>query len=307
MKRLHLQRIGYRTIKTVIASLVVLLICDQFEKMDPVLALMGVYCAMERTIADSWLGCLNQFFGVLVGSVLGFLLLQIVPAPPGWLLALCLAAVIYVCNLLRISYAVFLSSIIFVSVCTGGSTAADIFSRIRDVSVGLAVGLIVNIFVHPYSNASRVYAQIRTLQAQTLACVEQAVLYGRYPDLQPCRETALALAQEYNEAKKQLFLFSYRQNKEQFALSGGCAQLAERMVQEVEAIYSMDALAAPSAENLQRLQALGLHGPDAPRAPGDSQEALVLNYHLDCFLRAYGYLEQLLPPEGGAEQKEKER
>ncbi len=301
MKRLHLQRIGYRTIKTVIASLVVLLICDQFAQMDPVLALMGVYCAMERTIADSWRGCLNQFFGVLVGSVLGFLLLQVVSAPPGWLLALCLVAVIYVCNLLHISYAVFLSSIIFISVCTGSSTAADIFSRIRDVSMGLAAGLIVNIFVHPYSNAARVYAQIRTLQRQTLACVEQAVLYGRYPDLTACREAALALAQEHDEAKKQLFLFSYRQNKEQFALSDGCAQLAERMLQETEAICAMDMLCAPSEENRKRLQALGLHGPDERRAEAQSQETLVLNYHLDCFLRAYDYLEQLLPPEGGAE------
>ena len=50
-----MQRIGYRTIKTVLASLVALLICSEFEKMDPVLVLLGVYCAMERTIADSWL------------------------------------------------------------------------------------------------------------------------------------------------------------------------------------------------------------------------------------------------------------
>lgn len=307
MKRLHLQRIGYRTIKTVIASLVVLLICDQFERMDSVLALMGVYCAMERTIADSWLGCLNQFFGVLVGSVLGFLLLQLVPVPPGWLLALCLAAVIYVCNLLHISYAAFLSSVIFVSVCTGSATAADIFGRIRDVSLGLATGLIVNIFVHPYSNEARVYACIRALQRQTLACVEQAVLYGRYPDLTACREAQLLLAREQAAANKQQFLFSIQQSKKQQALQSGCAQLAGRLAQEVEAICTMDERGGPTVENLARLQALGLTEPDRVPAPSHGPEAAVLNYHLDCFLRAYGYLEELLTDaEGQTQTEEKE-
>lgn len=295
MKRLHMQRIGYRTIKTVLASLVALLICSQFEKMDPVLVLLGVYCAMERTIADSWLGCLSQFFGVLVGSALGFLLLLAIPAPPEWLIALCLVAVIYVCNLLHMSYAVFLSSLIFVSVCTGSATAADIFGRIRDVSLGLTTGLIVNIFVHPNSNEPRIYACIRALQQQTLLCAEQAVLYGRYPDMEPCRKARLALARELEQAKKQLFLFSRRQYEAREAMTNGCAQLAMRMAQEIEAISSMDVLAVPSPENLQRLLALGLSAPDEPRAQAQSAEAAALNYHLDCFLRAYGFLEELLP------------
>ncbi len=68
-----------------------------------------------------------------------------------------------------------------------------------------------------------------------------------------------------------------------------------RMAQEIEAICSMDALAAPSPENLQRLLELGLSAPDEPRAQAQSAEAAVLNYHLDCFLRAYGFLEELLP------------
>lgn len=295
MKRLHLQRIGYRTIKTMLASLVVLLICDQFDKMDPVLALIGVYCAMERTIADSWTGCLSQFFGVLVGSALGFLLLLALPSPPGWLIALCLLVVIYVCNLLHMSYAVFLASFIFVSVCTGSSTAIDIFSRIRDVSLGLATGLIVNIFVHPNTNESRIYACIRALQQQTLLCAEQAVLYGRYPDLLPCRKAELALAREMEQAKKQMFLFSRKQYKAREAMTNGCAQLAVRMAQEVEAISTMDTLAAPTPENLERLLALGLSCPDEPRVQTDSTEAAVLNYHLDCYLRAYGFLEELMP------------
>ena len=158
MKFWRLHRPGYRVLKTVIATTLTLLVCSRFSKMSPVLALMGAYCAMGRTIRESWTGCLNQMVGVLVGSVFGFLLLHVLPDPPALVIGLSLFAVIGLCNLLHVSYAVFLSSVIFISVCSGASQLPDILARVRDVSIGLAFGLAVNIFVHPYANERQVLA-----------------------------------------------------------------------------------------------------------------------------------------------------
>ena len=155
MKFWRLHRPGYRVLKTVIAATLTLLVCSRFSEMSPVLALMGAYCAMGRTIRESWTGCLNQMVGVLVGSVLGFLLLHVLPDPPTLVIGLSLFVVIGLCNLLHVSYAVFLSSVIFISVCSGASQLPDILARVRDVSIGLAFGLAVNIFVHPYANERR--------------------------------------------------------------------------------------------------------------------------------------------------------
>ena len=162
MKLWRLHRPGYRVLKTVIAATLTLLVCSRFSEMSPVLALMGAYCAMGRTIRESWTGCLNQMVGVLVGSVLGFLLLHVLPDPPALVIGLSLFAVIGLCNLLHVSYAVFLSSVIFISVCSGASQLPDILARVRDVSIGLAFGLAVNIFVHPYANERQVLALLKT-------------------------------------------------------------------------------------------------------------------------------------------------
>ncbi|HCE62904.1 MAG TPA: hypothetical protein DEQ85_08045 [Clostridiales bacterium] len=162
MKFWRLHRPGYRVLKTVIAATLTLLVCSRFSEMSPVLALMGAYCAMGRTICESWTGCLNQMVGVLVGSVLGFLLLHVLLDPPALVIGLSLFFVIGLCNLLHMSYAVFLSSVIFISVCSGASQLPDILARVRDVSIGLAFGLAVNIFVHPYANERQVLALLKT-------------------------------------------------------------------------------------------------------------------------------------------------
>ena len=173
MKFWRLHRPGYRVLKTVIATTLTLLVCSRFSKMSPVLALMGAYCAMGRTIRESWTGCLNQMVGVLVGSVFGFLLLHVLPDPPALVIGLSLFAVIGLCNLLHVSYAVFLSSVIFISVCSGASQLPDILARVRDVSIGLAFGLAVNIFVHPYANERQVLALLEKLREESLRALRE--------------------------------------------------------------------------------------------------------------------------------------
>ena len=179
MKLWRLHRPGYRVLKTVIAATLTLLVCSRFSEMSPVLALMGAYCAMGRTIRESWTGCLNQMVGVLVGSVLGFLLLHVLPDPPALVIGLSLFAVIGLCNLLHVSYAVFLSSVIFISVCSGASQLPDILARVRDVSIGLAFGLAVNIFVHPYANERQVLALLEKLREESLRALREITSFGR--------------------------------------------------------------------------------------------------------------------------------
>ena len=192
MKFWRLHRPGYRVLKTVIATTLTLLVCSRFSEMSPVLALMGAYCAMGRTIRESWTGCLNQMVGVLVGSVFGFLLLHVLPDPPALVIGLSLFAVIGLCNLLHVSYAVFLSSVIFISVCSGASQLPDILARVRDVSIGLAFGLAVNIFVHPYANERQVLALLENLGGQA----EESALRALIPDEETLSDVIAYLARK---------------------------------------------------------------------------------------------------------------
>ena len=201
MKLWRIHRPGYRVLKTVIAATLTLLVCSRFSEMSPVLALMGAYCAMGRTIRESWTGCLNQMVGVLVGSVLGFLLLHVLPDPPALVIGLSLFVVIGLCNLLHVSYAVFLSSVIFISVCSGASQLPDILARVRDVSIGLAFGLAVNIFVHPYANERRVLALLEKLREESLRALREITSFGRYPELTACEKLREKLEFELDQMR----------------------------------------------------------------------------------------------------------
>lgn len=306
MHFLKIHRPGYRVVKTVIAATLTLLVCSGFSEMSPVLALMGVYCAMGRTIRESWRECLNQMVGVIVGSVLGFLLLRLIPEPPFAVIGLSLFFVIGLCNLLRVSYAVFLSSVIFISVCTGASQLPDILARIRDVSIGLAFGLGVNIFIHPYANEGRVETLLRQLQSDSLLALLEMTDHGRYPDMKKCEQVSAKLAYELTQMRQQAALLKTKKNQRALAWEEGCVQLAERMVQEVAAIASMDSFGSVSAENRESLAAIEedyaaeeTEAPDAPEKPvlelcGTKEQNTVLNYHIGCYCRAYRYLCELL-------------
>lgn len=316
MKFWRLHRPGYRVLKTVIATTLTLLVCSRFSKMSPVLALMGAYCAMGRTIRESWTGCLNQMVGVLVGSVFGFLLLHVLPDPPALVIGLSLFVVIGLCNLLHVSYAVFLSSVIFISVCSGASQLPDILARVRDVSIGLAFGLAVNIFVHPYANERQVLALLEKLREESLRALREITSFGRYPDLSACAHLREKLDFELDQMRQQAALLKTRRSRRSLAWQTGCAQLAGRMVQEVTALGMMDSFGRVSEENKKRLdtldsaQEISLPENSLQVPAADSVQDTVMNYHIACYCQAYAYLTQLLPlwkdeePEQAAKQGE---
>ena len=311
MKFWRLHRPGYRVLKTVIAATLTLLVCSRFSEMSPVLALMGAYCAMGRTIRESWTGCLNQMVGVLVGSVLGFLLLHVLTLVIG----LSLFVVIGLCNLLHVSYAVFLSSVIFISVCSGASQLPDILARVRDVSIGLAFGLAVNIFVHPYANERQVLALLEKLREESLRALRE-ITSGRYPELTACEKLRKKLDFELDQMRQQAALLKTRRSRRSLAWQTGCAQLAGRMVQEVTALGMMDSFGRVSEENKKRLdtldsaQEISLPEISLQVPAADSVQDTVMNYHIACYCQAYAYLTQLLPlwkdeePEQAAKQGE---
>lgn len=326
MHFLKIHRPGYRVVKTVIAATLTLLVCSGFSEMSPVLALMGVYCAMGRTIRESWRECINQMVGVLVGSVLGFLLLRLLPEPPLWVVGLCTFFVIGLCNLLHVSYAVFLSSVIFVSVCSGASQLPDILARIRDVSIGLAFGLGVNIFVHPYANEGRVESLLRQLQINSFLALCEMTDFGRYPDMKPCEQIFAKLDYELTQMRQQTALLKTKKNQRALAWEEGCVQLAGRMVQEVTAIASMDCFGSVSEANRKSLEKIAeeyaaeeTEELDEPEKPVlelcfTEERNTVFNYHIACYCRAYRYVSELralrlaeVAADNSAQQEENEQ
>ena len=164
------------------------------------------------------------------------------------MIGLSLFAVIGLCNLLHVSYAVFLSSVIFISVCSGASQLPDILARARCVD-GLAFGLAVNIFVHPYANERQVLALLEKLREESLRALREITSFGRYPDLSACAHCARSWILSWTRCASRLALLKTRRSRRSLAWQTGCAQLAGRMVQEVTALGMMDSFGRVSEEN----------------------------------------------------------
>ena len=74
--------IGLRTVKTVIAVVLSMVIVDSYGTTDSklVFAMLGAMAAMQPTFKDSLESCLTQIVGVLFGGVMGALL-RMLPVP----------------------------------------------------------------------------------------------------------------------------------------------------------------------------------------------------------------------------------
>ena len=83
MKKLPRLPIGLRTLKTVAAVILAMMVVELYGTTTSklIFAMLGAMSAMEPTFTDSLRACITQIVGVLFGAVAG-VLLQMLPLPP---------------------------------------------------------------------------------------------------------------------------------------------------------------------------------------------------------------------------------
>lgn len=286
---------GLRTLKTALAvTLSVLLArCFSSRSLTVFYAAFGALIAMETTFSKSLMQGLTQLVGVLFGSILGYAALLLFPGGvPAWVVGLGVLLLITLLLLLRLPFTVSLACIIFLSACLTPTDTVlrDSVLRLRDTSLGVGIALLVNVTVRPYNNRHRIEALLTRLRERLPKDLEGIVVYGRFPELQPSVELLRRIDRELELYRSQRFF--HRKNDEEARLFG-CAQLAGRMVQELEAICGMDCLGDLSAENLAAMQSLGLCIPAPVKRKCTENDTVVMNYHLEKLLSAYRYLGEL--------------
>ena len=290
--------LGTRVVKTAIAvSLSVFLI--RFFTTDDLsvfYAGFGALIAMDTTFSNSLRQGLTQLIGVLAGTVMGYLSVLLFPSmTPAWMAGLGVLLLIFLCNALRLSFSASLACIIFLSACLTPTDdiVRDSLFRLRDTSVGVGIALLVNAAVRPYNNKKRIFHLLARLRVFLPQALEKIVVREQFPDLQPAVELLRLLDRELALYHSQHFF--HRKHDEE-ALLRGCYQLAERMVQELEAICGMDSLGDLAMENAAAMQELGLELPEAglPARKCTRHDTIVMNYHLEKLLSAYRYLTELL-------------
>ena len=290
--------LGTRVVKTAIAvSLSVFLI--RFFTTDDLsvfYAGFGALIAMDTTFSNSLRQGLTQLIGVLAGTVMGYLSVLLFPSmTPAWMAGLGVLLLIFLCNALRLSFSASLACIILLSACLKPTDdiVRDSLFRLRDSSLGIGIALAVNALIQPYNNKKRILALLGKLREQIPEHIEEIVVREQFPDLQEAVALLRRLDRELNLYHSQHF---FHRKHDDEALLRGCYQLAQRMLQELEAICGMDSLGDLAMENAAVMQELGMELPEAglSNRKCTRHDTIVMNYHLDKLLVAYQYLGEMM-------------
>ena len=290
--------LGTRVVKTAIAVTLSVFLSRFFatDDLSVFYAGFGALIAMDTTFSNSLRQGLTQLIGVLAGTVMGYLSVLLFPSmTPAWMAGLGVLLLIVLCNALKLSFSASLSCIIFLSACLTPTDdiVRDSLFRLRDSSLGIGIALVVNALIRPYNNKKRILALLGRLRAQIPGDIEQIVVKEQFPDLQESVAILRQLDRELNLYHSQHF---FHRKHDDEALLRGCYQLAQRMLQEMEAICGMDCLGDLAMESAAVMQELGMELPEAglPERKCTRHDTIVMNYHLDKLLSAYQYLGELM-------------
>ena len=292
--KLHLH-VGLRTFKTALAVTIALLITRLINSYSPIFAGLGAIVAMTRTMREAIDAAKTQFVGVILGGIVGVLLLLISPSPPVLLVGAGVLAVLCLCALFKLYYAMSLAAIIVLSVCvsTTGNEIVDLAYRLVDTAIGLSVGLGVNMLIKPYNNRPRVIQLFWKLVNRLPAYLDDCVIKDLYPDLSGYEMDLRTLAAELDIYRRQHFRKKGVHEQDSVFLQG-LYQLAECIYQELCALCCMDSIGKPLPENLERLRDLGIEIPPELPCQDGNEKNIVTNYHLNRILDARDFLIDLL-------------
>lgn len=291
---------GLRTMKTALSVTLALIVVQLYTDSSDAMfyAALGALVAMDTTLNRSVQQSITQLLSVLFGTVVGYIVLYIFHASiPAWVVGLGILILILLCNTLKFSYTITLSGIVFLSACMYSSHSKDLLSdsalRLMNTTVGLLIALLVNVSIRPYNNKNRILSLMKKLCRQIPKDLQSIVVNERFPDIQPSIELLRQMDRELALYHAQRFF--HRKNDEE-ALLNGCRQLAQRMVQELEAICGMDTLGDLASDNEMRLRNLKIDLPHngISNRKCTRRDTIVMNYHLDKLLTAYDYLNELM-------------
>lgn len=284
--------------KTALAVTLSILLVRQFatDSQTVFYAAFGAVIAMETTFSKSLMQGLTQLIGVLAGTVFGYVSVLLFPnITPAWIAGVGVLILLVLSKLLKLSFTASLSCIVFLSACLTptDNILRDSLFRLRDTSVGVGIALVINALIRPYNNKKRIMTMLIQLRSQMPKELRQIVVEERFPDLTEEVELLRRLDRELHLYHSQRFF--HRTNNDE-ALLFGCKQLAERMVQELEAICGMDSPGDLAMENAALMQELGMDLPEAGISGRKCtrHDTIVMNYHLDKLLAAYRYLGELM-------------
>ncbi len=280
--------IGLRTIKTAIAVIVSLLVIEILGTTDSkmIFAMLGAMSAVQPTYKESMEACLSQTIGVVFGALCSIFLCAL-PLPSLVAVGTGIVLVITLYNILQIRYSPSLPCFILVMACTTPDIQMVSYTtgRIWDTTIGLAIGMLINMLIFPYDTSRQIRATAYSLDKELLLFMEDFFDGDDIlPDIAKMRQEILTLERQFNLFSNQKLLLHMRRQNKELAAFQTCDEKAKALITHMEVLCSIGQPGRLSDENRRLLTDSGAVIRDTRPAKNLTQQDIVTNYHVSQIL-----------------------
>lgn len=277
-------RIGPRTLKTALAVTLSIIAVYFYGSgtSNLIFATIGALSAMGATFKESLESSISQIAGVIFGAIAGVLLLSMHMIP---LLASGIGIIVVITfyNLLHLKFSPTLACIVVVTICNLTDTTPFIYAseRIWDTAIGLAIGMLINLFIFPYDNSKQIRNTIHRLDRELIIYMED--MFDGDENLPNVNK----MVTSFDEIERGLKIFSdqtllYRRKAQRNDLSSflDCEEKARQLVMHLELLSELSFPGILNPYNRERLERNGAKIRDQ-RIPSEPTELdIVTNFHV---------------------------
>ena len=306
-KRRSRFRIGMRTIKTVVAVIIAMILSQ--SRISPYshlsLAMLGAVAAVQPSFKESIDSSWAQIMGTVTGGIVGSILL-LTPLPTIVITGIAVVVVITVYNLFHINYAPSLPILVVVILCTTPDVNPFTYAlaRLWDTCIGIAVGLVINTLVFPYDNSRQIRFAMESLDKMLLKFLEDMF------DGDDVLPDADDMASQVDAMDRMLKIFSQqrlpghrKKQRREVTMFRICEGKAKALVARAQLLARMDAPGRLSQETYDRLIESGANIRELPDTGELSERDIVINYHVKQILTLRRELLDVLSREKKLEER----
>lgn len=288
MKKRMRFHIGLRTLKTTAAVILSMLIVNAYGTSDSklIFAMLGAMAAVQPTFKESVQSSLTQIVGVVFGALLSVLLL-LLTLPRLVITGIGIVLVISLYNTFGIRFSPSLPCFIVVMLCITPDIrpVAYAVGRVWDTTIGLAVGMLINMLVFPYDNSRRIRETARSLDKELILFLEEMFDGDEIlPDADKMAAKIDDLGSQLKIFANQKFLLRKRSQSRDLETFRLCEGKARQLVAQMEVLCRMERPGRLNDENRRRLHACGADIRDQRPLDAVTERDVVTNYHVSQIL-----------------------
>ncbi len=205
-REMKITKVGMRTIKTVIAVILTLIVGEMLNIRSPLVGSFAAIMTMESSISESFSTGINRMYGTMLGGIVALIAIYINPGNY-FVLGLGLVAIINICNFFSWEKAARISMVVFLIILLDykdGDGLSYIMNRTLDTLIGVVIGTATNYFIRPPDMEKKIMTTIGSMSKNTKTSLERLIWRNDFEDFEGLREDIRKLTIDYKTFKEDL-------------------------------------------------------------------------------------------------------